>query len=1305
MKKIITLMLVFISAQIFGQCFVQLNSCGNNSIALKEDGSLWTWGDLTSGTPTQVGTATDWIKIGAGEEHFLAVKSNGTLWTWGNNYFGELGDGTIISRSLPAQIGTETDWGSVSSGGYAFSIVIKTNGTLWAWGRNEYGQLGDGTFGDRLTPVQIGSDTNWQFVAQGGFNCVAKKTNGTLWSWGRNNVGQLGFPTSTSINTPTQIGTATNWNKISAGTGHVMAIKSDGTLWTWGYNASGQLGIGSTDDSLPIQVGTATNWKNCVGGTQHSAAIKTDGSLYAWGRNGEGQLGDGTWVDKNVPTHIGTATNWSTIVTGAFFTAALNVYDDLYSWGYNAYGQLGNGTVTNVNVPTAIPCPISLETPLFTPIPPICTLTTTSPLPTTSLNGITGTWSPTFTNATPPYTITTTTYTFTPNPGQNATTTTMDIQVYPLQDILFMPIDPICSGDVLIPPTNTSLNGITGTWSPSFNNTTTTTYTFTPDAGYCAVPRTLTITVNPVTPTFTAVTPICTGDVLVALPTTSTNGITGTWSPALNNSVTTTYTFTPDVGSLCAISTTLTIVVNPIVTPIFEPIEPFCVWDYWVLWPVFENTSLNGITGTWSPALDFWYPTSGTYTFTPNPGQCATTTTLDLVINPWVFTTFTPVAPICSGETLAPLPTTSLEGITGTWTPTLNNTATTTYTFSPDTGQCAIGTTMEIIVKTTPIPIVNNLLVTIDGPCYGGSGVYNFSSYASFVNSFSSWLFLRYSGSSWILGTPLTSLAGSSYFESTIVPIGIYPPTSGWVASPPSVDEGCAPGTLTIDLLPMNTTFCEGATVSDLAAIGTNIKWYDVASGGRPLETTTLLATGTYYVTQTISGCESIRELVTIIVNPIVTPTFTPVSTTICYGAHLAPLPTTSLEGITGTWTPALNNTTTTTYLFIPDPDQCVTPDPITLTVVVMPVELWYADADSDGFGDPLTSVYDCTMPSGFVTNNSDCNDANPLVNPLAVEICFDGIDNNCNGVTDEGCTPIVTGLTTTYCGTTLSTINQFIYAASVPGFQAYRFEVVKMIAGVPSTLLIDTQYKENPFFPQLCLTNLPYYDFDTSYQIRVAVKLAGVWHPYGSPCIVTTPKVYTQIRSSQCDSSITSMGTTIYANIVAYAPPSTFYPYLFKVTNTTTSAFQIIPRQLREFRMNLFPSSFLTSGTIYTVEVAVRKFDGTYMPYGPVCTITTPTLGSSFTKNETVNNEVSNFNLVSYPNPFETDFKLDIQSVSNDNIQIKVYDMLGKLVEFKVVNAEEISTVTFGSNYPSGVYNVIVSQGEYYANTRVIKR
>jgi gliding motility-associated-like protein len=256
------------------------------------------------------------------------------------------------------------------------------------------------------------------------------------------------------------------------------------------------------------------------------------------------------------------------------------------------------------------------------------------------------------------------------------------------------------------------------------DNTATKTYTFKPDAGQCATTTTLTVTVNQnVTPTFAAVAPICSGAALTALPSSSTNVIpvTGTWSPALDNTATTTYTFKPDAGQ-CATTTTLTITVDPKVIPTFTAVAPICSGTALAALP---TTSNNGVTGTWSPALNNTATT--TYTFTPTAGQCVTTTTLTITVNQKVTPTFPAAAPICSGATLTALPlsSTNVIPVTGAWLPALNNTATTTYTFTPDSGQCAIGSTLTIQVN--PKPAMMNIIR--DTTVYDGAVLapYNFS--------------------------------------------------------------------------------------------------------------------------------------------------------------------------------------------------------------------------------------------------------------------------------------------------------------------------------------------------------------------------------------------------------------------------------------------------------------------------------------------------------------------------------------------------------------------------------------------------
>jgi alpha-tubulin suppressor-like RCC1 family protein len=295
-----------------------------------------------------------WMSVLAGGYHTIAQKTDGTLWAWGGNYYGQLGDGTNVNKNTPIQIGTATNWKAIAAG-YGHTIALKTDGTLWAWGYNEYGQLGDGTNVNKNTPIQIGTATNWKAITAKGTHTIALKTDGTLWAWGYNVYGQLGDGTTDDKNTPIQIGAATNWKAITTGLHHTIALKTDGTLWAWGYNVYGQLGDGTTDDkNTPIQIGAATNWKAITPGRYHTIALKTDGTLWAWGYNDHGQLGDGTNTNKNTPIQIKTATNWHETTAGYGHTLALKTDNTLWAWGYNVNGQLGDGTNADKNTPIQI---------------------------------------------------------------------------------------------------------------------------------------------------------------------------------------------------------------------------------------------------------------------------------------------------------------------------------------------------------------------------------------------------------------------------------------------------------------------------------------------------------------------------------------------------------------------------------------------------------------------------------------------------------------------------------------------------------------------------------------------------------------------------------------------------------------------------------------------------------------------------------------------------------------------------------------------------------------------------------------
>lgn len=294
-------------------------SAGNGHLmAIQSNGTLWALGANYSGqlgdgslvssiTLFQVGAATNWVSVDADNGYTIALRANGTLWSWGANNLGQLGDGTIGGRSIPAQIGTDTDWQSFSTDHGFTSIAIKTNGTMWVWGSSGAGNLGLGPgILNGILPTRIGTATDWRSISVGYEHCLALKTNGTLWGWGINSLGELGDGTNTAKTIPVQIGTANDWQIVSASKAiYSLAIKTSGTLWACGGNTFGQLGLGNTVNTNVItQVGTATNWQSISAGSGQSLAIKTDGSLWGWGDNSSGQIGDGTMLNKNLPVLV-----------------------------------------------------------------------------------------------------------------------------------------------------------------------------------------------------------------------------------------------------------------------------------------------------------------------------------------------------------------------------------------------------------------------------------------------------------------------------------------------------------------------------------------------------------------------------------------------------------------------------------------------------------------------------------------------------------------------------------------------------------------------------------------------------------------------------------------------------------------------------------------------------------------------------------------------------------------------------------------------------------------------------------------
>jgi hypothetical protein len=336
------------------------------------EGGLWGWGYGAGGrlgdntvinksSPVQtISGGANWKQVSSGNNHVAVIKSDGTLWLWGCSRCGMLGDNQIaLSRSSPVQtVSSGANWKQVSAS-TSHTAAIKTDGTLWLWGYNFSGNLGNNSNTARSSPVQtVSSGTDWKQVSTGEFNTAAIKTDGTLWLWGAASKGTLGENSYGSRSSPVQtVSSGTNWKQVSLGDQFTAAIKTDGTLWLWGYGKYGALGNNSTiNRSSPVQtVSSGTNWKQVAAGRQrfftHTVAIKTDGTLWTWGINTGGRLGDNTTITRSSPVQtVSSGTNWKQVSAGVL-TAAIKTDGTLWSWGEGKFGGLGNNDTINRSSP------------------------------------------------------------------------------------------------------------------------------------------------------------------------------------------------------------------------------------------------------------------------------------------------------------------------------------------------------------------------------------------------------------------------------------------------------------------------------------------------------------------------------------------------------------------------------------------------------------------------------------------------------------------------------------------------------------------------------------------------------------------------------------------------------------------------------------------------------------------------------------------------------------------------------------------------------------------------------------------
>ena len=343
---------------------------GAFTAALKADGTVWMWGSndrgqlgdgstVSKSIPVQVQGLTDVVQISAGVYHMMARRSDGSVWTWGANSFGELGDDGG-DRSVPARVAGLFSVVEIAAGAY-HSFARTSGGTVLGFGWDSDGQLGDGAptepYRGRFQPTPVVGLDNVAQLAGGGFHGVAVKVDGSVWAWGVNTGGQVGDGTTASPRaTPTRVTSLASVVEVSAGYQYTAARKNDGTVWVWGDAGYGQLGDGGPYEprTVPAQIAVSRVTQLAVG-YLHSLALADDGGVWAWGANGAGELGDGTTLSRFTPSRVAGITGLSAVAVGGSHSVGLRRDGTVLTWGDNSWGQLGNGALTFRSVPSVVP--------------------------------------------------------------------------------------------------------------------------------------------------------------------------------------------------------------------------------------------------------------------------------------------------------------------------------------------------------------------------------------------------------------------------------------------------------------------------------------------------------------------------------------------------------------------------------------------------------------------------------------------------------------------------------------------------------------------------------------------------------------------------------------------------------------------------------------------------------------------------------------------------------------------------------------------------------------------------------------
>ncbi len=389
---------------------IAVSAGGTHTVALGSDGRAYTWGRNTYGqlgdgsttdSPVPVAVAAGAVPAGvtftavsAGESSSVALGSDGWVYAWGNNLANQLGDGSSTRSPVPVAVAAGAVPAGVTftavSAGNVHTLAVGSDGNVYAWGNNNYGQLGEGSTAASSVPVAVAAGAvpagvTFTAVSAGGFHSLALGSDGKVYAWGNNGSGQLGDGVGVNSSVPVAVAAGAvpagvTFTAVSAGRTHSLALGSDGRLYAWGSGGDGRLGHGSTSSSsAPVAVAAGAvpagvTFTAVSAGMQHSAALGSDGQVYAWGYDAQGQLGDGSTTSSSVPVAVASGAvpagvTFTAVSAGGNQVSAVGSDGGVYAWGENVYGQLGDGSTTGSSVPVAVATGVVVTAVLFDGVP------------------------------------------------------------------------------------------------------------------------------------------------------------------------------------------------------------------------------------------------------------------------------------------------------------------------------------------------------------------------------------------------------------------------------------------------------------------------------------------------------------------------------------------------------------------------------------------------------------------------------------------------------------------------------------------------------------------------------------------------------------------------------------------------------------------------------------------------------------------------------------------------------------------------------------------------------------------------